>query len=406
MFKVVLTAAMATILIVCVSICLADETKKLTLTDGKQVVGEVTKTDTGYNVKTKYGTFQYTFDQVASVADVGTPQDEYQQRLAKIDANSAQDHFELAKWAWANGMADTALAEVQQALKLKPGNDEYDALRRQIEAKIKSAPAPTTRGGPASTTKNGGEKVDLAHAMLSDQDIAAIRLAELSLDDRVTESASVEFKNKCKDRVKANMNAQDQRAFDRLAAIDQARFMLKNFAASDAALLTDIVIKSSPKVMSDFHSKIWPVLVNNCASTACHGGEKGKGALKLFNNGGDKDKVEYTNFVLLDGYVSKDGQRMLDRDHPERSLLLQYGLPAADAQVKHPVVDLPNPPFRSAKSDVYQKVEDWIGELKMPHPDYPLKYQPPAGMTLNFGSDVMPTTTAPASGPSTRPAQK
>lgn len=405
MFKVVLTGLVATTLIVCVSICLADETKKVTLADGKQVVGEVTKTDTGYNVKTKHGTLQYTFDQVQSVTDVGTPQDEYQQRLAKIDPNSAQDHFELAKWASTNGMLDAALTQVQQALKLKPGNDEYDSLKRQIEAKLKSTAAATTKTGPAATIR-GGEKVDPQKSLMSDpDDLAVIRMAELSLDERIAESASVEFKNKCKDRIKANMTQQDQKSFDRLPAIDQARFMLKNFPA-DQALRTDIVIKSSPRVLADFHSKIWPVIMNNCAATACHGGEKGKGGLKLFNINADRDKVEYTNFVLLDGYVSKDGLRMIDRDHPERSLLLQYGLPASEALIKHPVVDLPNPPFKNAKSDVYAKFHTWIEELRLPHPDYLLKYQPPAGMTLNFGADALPTTSAPASRPSTLPAGK
>jgi hypothetical protein len=403
MFKVVLTGLVATTLIVCVSICLADETKKITLTDGKQVVGEVTKTDTGYSVKTKYGTVQYTFDQVQSVADVGTPQDEYQQRLAKIDPNSAQEHFELAKWASANGMLETALAEVQQALKLKPGNDEYDALRRQIEARLKSVSTPTTKGTP--TTRNG-EKLDLQKALLADPDVAAIRLAELSLEGTTESGVSVEFKNNCLAAITKDMRPADVKTFYSYPPVDRARWLLKNFLSTSPNLLTDIVIKSNPKVLADFQAKIWPMILTNCASTVCHGGEKGKGGLKLFNISGDRDKVALTNFVLLDGYVNKDGQRMINRDHPELSLLLQYGLAASEALVKHPVVELPSPLFKNVKSDAYARVSGWIDELKLPHPDYPLKYQPPAGMTLNFGADALPTMPAPASRPSTPPADK
>jgi hypothetical protein len=416
MFKVVLTGLVATTLIVCVSICLADETKKVTLKDGSSVLGQVTNTATGYEVKTRYGAFQYTFDQVATVADIGSPQDEYQQRLAKIDPKSAQDHFDLAKWASTNGLLETALAEVEQALKIKPGNDEYDALRRQIEARIKLEATATTRGGAAPGPKVG-EPASPQKPLLSDQDMAVVRQAELSLDPRVAESPTVEFKNKCLENVMAAMNPKDAKALKNQAPIEQARFMLANAASFPGiqGLANDVVIKGNPKVLADFQSKVWPVVQGSCASTACHATEKGKGGLKLFNISGDKDKLAVTNFVLLDGYVNKDGLRMIDRDHPERSLLLQYGLAASEAQVPHPSlgaagapsIPIANPPFKTARSDAYQKVYDWILELKMPHPDYPIKYQPPAGMTFNFGGDVGGVTTkpaTPASAPATRPS--
>jgi len=368
---------MSRILLLSLVICAAisaialGASQTLTLKDGRKVTGDVTKTESGYRVKTDNGDIEFKANEVDSVADSADMDKEYQDRLGKIDDKDANAHFELARWAERNGRLDIAKKELKRSLEISPDNEKAQLLLRKVEAGLTSTGKPELQSTTKPTVGGPADAKDL----VSDEDINRIRLAELREDD----NPSIEFKNKAYDRFVESQRGTEnfnEKDFRKMSRAKQVRYILDT--PGNGGVRDDIVIKSDPKFMTKFRT-VWPGIEQNCGSAACHGGPKGKGDLKLFPRGSTKnDRADYTNFLILNLW-EKDGQRLMDRDHVEDSLVLQYGLPSKDAQYRHPV-DLNKTMFTSKKTSSYKALEAFIKELQGgTTPAYGTKYQPPVG---------------------------
>jgi len=345
-------------------------------------------------------------------ADRAAFEKEYKSRLAKIDdkklgADAAADkHLELAVWAQEQEQLDVAQAELKHSLKLKPNNERAQLMLRRVEAAIKAAetetnepatkPVQTATGGPAS-----GDGKDF----VSDVDIQKIKWAELKRSDK---NISVDFKTvkyKFNDKDKTARADQqfvdsqlgqpdfDRNAFAKLSMAERLIEIRETPGYGGVDIFNDIVIKSDPIFMRNFRT-VWPNINSSCASVNCHGAPKGKGEFKLFPRGaGTNDRADYTNYLILNLW-EKGGEQMINRDRPEDSLVLQYGLPRNDAKFKHPVVQGMKPPFPNTKGN-YAKFEQFIKELDgVRTPNYGTEYQPPAGKKLSSGG--MSTFLGPA----------
>jgi len=370
--------------------------------DGREIVGEVTRLGDAYQIQMKttagLATVSVPADQVVSVKDYVDPKSEYEERLAKIDPNSARDHLDLGRWAYDKELYEIARKECEAALKINKDLETASLVLRLVEAKLRQPP-------PTGTTKPGttGESGIQPEWLLSDDDISHIRLEELKRSDVV----QVQFRNRLLDRFLEGMKgkgafADDPQAKDKFMALSPMRkmlFILENTDRDDSATKDDIVIKSDPRFMVTFRDRVWPIVSRSCGSLNCHGGAKGEGGFKVFNISGKNEKVDYTNYVLIDGFVDKDGRRMLSRDDPESSLLLQYSLPANLAQVRHSTkID---PVFNSRDAVGYKAIYDWIDSLAKPrHPNYRLHYKPPFGLKLDLsGGPTFQLDTRPATKP-------
>lgn len=373
----------------------------VTLRDGRKITGRATKTKTGWVVETEFATLSYSTEEVVSVEEFVTPEQEYRQRLAKINPKDPEARYGLAEWAFGEELYEIARRELQEALRLKPGTGKYSLLLRQVEAKIRGLQPikPEDRTTTTGPVKPGSEW------LLGDADIYRIRLEEL----RSTDVAMIEFRNRVDQRFVNRMRGTGdfkQYGFaDRFLAFPPVRkaiYILERIDRDNTDIKDDIIVKTGvPRFMTDFLSQVWPIVAQSCASSQCHGGgEKAKGGLRLFKVAGKNERADYTNFVILDGYV-KGGIRMIDRDHVDQSLLLQFGLPAEVARFKHPIPI--TPVFPSADSGSYRNVARWIESLVGPqHPNYRLKYQPPFGMNLDLRA--LPGLTVPTTPAATRPA--
>ncbi|MCK4602528.1 MAG: hypothetical protein KAU28_08690, partial [Phycisphaerae bacterium] len=322
-------------------------TKVVTFKDGRKITGEVTRTAEGnYEIETKFGLLKYSADEVASVEDVITPQEEYNKKLAGIDPQSAKDHFELGRWAFEQGLLEIARKELQKALQIKEDFERAKLLLRQVEAKLEEAsrPKPVADGGRPTTRP---AKTDVANLkpewLVGEEDIYRIRLEELREDDRVP----VELKNDVLERFVDSMRGVGdfrernfEKRFRSWNRLRRAKYIVNNVDRDNSAVKDDIIIKRDPKFMAEFRNNIWPIVAQNCATSSCHGGEKKFGNLQLFNVAGKNVSVDYTNYILLWGYSTKSNgaaRRMIDRNYPDMSLLLQFGLPEDMAKYEHPV---------------------------------------------------------------------
>ncbi len=162
------------------------------------------------------------------------------------------------------------------------------------------------------------------------------------------------------------------------------------------------------RALLQFRRVVQPYVVLNCATSACHGGNQSATPFQLLVPA-DSDAATYTNFYILTKYTqpSKQGTegvfghgtvKMIDRQHPLQSLLIEYSLPGSVAEFHHP--DVPNfrPPFRGTADPHYRQLQEWIGTaLPIVDPDYGFDFQTAA---------TQPTTMASSapSAHSTRPA--
>ncbi len=371
-------------------------TKTVILKDGRKLTGEVTETKDGnIIVKTKYGeTAPIKPDEIQSIEDVVTPEEEYARKLKEIDPKSADDHYKLGKWAFDNGLLDIAEKELNEALEIDPDHKRASLLLRQVKAKLEEAGETGGTGGTEPEKgEEGGKTTEGAAAvkpeyLVSQEDIYRIRFAELRESDRVT----VELKNDVVERYIESMQGIGDfkeknfaKKFRGWPKLQKAKYIHDNTESDNVSIRDDILITKDPQFMTDFRTQVWPILTGGCAALSCHGGEKVNGGLKVFNVSAKDVKVDYTNYVLLWGCVkTNDGggyRRVIDKNWPELSLLLQYGLPPENARYKHPVKI--KAMFTSTKDKRYIRILDWIKSLEgPPMPNYHLAYKPPFGMQI------------------------
>ncbi len=364
------------------------QTQVITLKSGARVQGEVTRINDRYEVRLPSGiTVVFPVDDVESIEVPVTPQDEFAERKAEIDPDDPDQRYRLADWAFEQNLLEHAREELLAALELDPEHERSALLMRQVARRLEEREPPeededepTTRPGP--TGLRGLED----EWLVDSEDIYRIRRAELRSDDSVVVRYRDNALRRFIERMEGRREFREERFADTFRGWERMRqveYMLDELEDPQGPLASDILIESDPQFMVDFRSRVWPVVARHCASTQCHGGDRAEGDLRLFNIRGRRSRIDYTNFVLLTGYVGEDGGRMIDRDTPEMSMLIQYMLPRDQAEYKHPTRI--SPVFRSREAAEYQRLYQWIDALRgPPHPRYDLEYEAPFDMTLRF----------------------
>jgi len=342
-------------------VCVTAAEKVVTLKDGRKLAGEVTETSDGYEIRIRAGAVVVVSkDNVASVEDVKTSQSEYQLRLAKTDLKNPDSLYALARWATDNEMLTEARDVLKKVLALKSDHENAKLLLRLVEIRLarttEPALPPTT--GPAVPATG---KLPL----LKTEDVYRIRLLELRADDR----ARIEFRDDLLERFIESMRGVGifaerggETRFRTMSRVAQARYILEN-TDRDSALRDDILVKSDPAVITQFRTRVWPIISRGCATASCHGGVKAVGGLRLFSMPLKDERVVYTNFYILSEWSG--GRKLIDRGKPEMSRLLQYGLPKELAKAPHPKAFTP-PLFLSPRDRNHKFVEDWIRSLRHP----------------------------------------
>src|SRR5439155_21709207 len=95
--------------------------------------------------------------------------------------------------------------------------------------------------------------------------------------------------------------------------------------------------------------------------------------------------------------------KLIDRQRPAQSLLLQYAMPGSMAESDHPEVANFRPPLRGVNDARYRQLLEWIGQTLQPvEPDYGFEFKTPA--TQPSMQPASKPTTRPASAPMTKPA--
>ncbi|HZZ43797.1 MAG TPA: hypothetical protein VFE58_12740 [Tepidisphaeraceae bacterium] len=327
---------------------------------------------------------------VESIVDGQAIDAEYKQRLAKLDAKDSKGRMALARWAFDQKRYDLARDAANQALMVDPNSAEatqfltlVQSQQRIERARARAASAPTTREAGKGVVVN---RVDWQ--LLKGADINRIRQEELRKTDA---RVRFRFANDVERRFLAtnrNYTLADWRA------MSQLQRAIKILDEGDSALRDDIIVESDPASIMEYRRLVQPIMLGTCATAGCHGGLSA-GPLVLNTMAETNEAATYTNFYILEKYAERlrmadntqsafggDVQRrMLDRLHPEDSLLLQYALPLNAARMPHPDVQGFRAALPRGRSDTkYQALVQWIGTTLAPiEPNYGIEYEPPAG---------------------------
>jgi hypothetical protein len=365
---------------------------------GETFKGDVTEDEQYVYINTAGGQIRLDKRNVDKIAYTATIDDEYIARHAKLGAKDVKGRIELASWANENQRADLAIAALKEAREIDPTNREaalaLDSAEKQMELDQSAAGKGKKNAAtePAATQPTGGGAAAVApvepqyeHRLLTMAEVNIIRQKEFATDD---DKLRVKFENGLVKQYLAGGD-HDAKAFNAMTQAQQADEILRN---GDPKTFKDVHILTDPAVLLEYKQKIQPIVAQGCGSTACHGGTKA-GNFMLYS--GDSPMVVYTNFFILQTYAKTvDGVKHLamDREVPEQSLVLQFGLPPAVGKPPHPKVAGMRSRFKTSDDPSYQLISAWLGKLRLPVPDYGIKVSAkiPAPATQPADSAPMP----------------
>jgi hypothetical protein len=333
---------------------------------------------------------------IDSIDYVDSSEDAFDNRLDKLAPADFKGRLDLANFELEHDQFEFARRAALSVQKVDPQNQDAALLLQMIQSQQillakqaanpgnsahSPAPKPTSHQAPAIR-------------VLTSDDINRLRQYELRSDDTV----GVEFLHDVR-RHYLTLPGADPDEFNAATPVGQAMSILRT---ADPDLAHNVRITNDPRAFSTFHLRIAPRLIAGCAASGCHSSE-GYGGLYLYND--VKQAAWYTDFYILQSYSKKievsdlmgEGKAvrpMIDRIHPESSLLLQLGLPRNLSDFPHPDVRDWKPIFRNKSDPFYIETVDWIGnELK---PFQPAEY----GITFRIPHGPPSQTPAPPGNPS------
>ena len=379
---------------------------EVTTTDGRTFEGDVTEQGDEVVID-RNGIVTRLARADVSRIDYGTPEERLRKRLDSIGENNTTDRLSVAEEAIRRGLLDMADEIVEGVLEQNPGDRRADSLATRIERQRsldeasgqgsrrpgadRRRPGRPDRGEPDvnNDRRRGGPARPQLGDLLTESQINRVRLAELQSADAFSgRPPRIRFEDRVVQRFVETQPNLEFRQFNEANDVEKALYLLAN--APEEAMVDDVVLATDPGSLATFRQNIHAAVLETCATAECHGGRDPLGGLLLYD--GRNDETIYTNFVTLSlseatvddpsgGAFGGDGtlvRKMIDRDEPDSSLLLQYLLPADQVRYPHPTVEGFRPRFQNPNDQWFQGVRNWIGgELKRPRSDYRIDFTPP-----------------------------
>lgn len=327
-------------------------------------------------------------DEVDSIV-YGTFEERWAADYQKLDAKDTAGRISFARRAFDERRYDLAEKALKDAQAIDPNNAEAAELlktisnQRRLEAAKGAPPTNPTPGGP------GAIKPIAPWNTLDGEQVNRIKQAELrEQDERIRVSFGNNVLKKFYDATPRLADTyRDFNQFRNAPAVVQAYRIIQD---GTPEMRKDVRITNDPQVIVDFRSDVQPLILQGCATSACHGGMNPASAKFSLVSPAADASATYTNFYILQSAKKKlptppqtnsltatpDTAYMLDRTRSEQSLLLQYGLADQYAEMKHPKVRGYNGVFLRGRDDPkYRVVQDFIKTLSPVQPDYGFEFK-------------------------------
>jgi hypothetical protein len=334
--------------------------------EGRELRGDVSESEGEVRIVDKGITRILPRDRVKEIRYKPSIDAMYQEKAAALADDDVDGHYKLAEWCREQERYDLVLREVIKVLQEAPSHENARLLYTVARTKLRK-----TERQPETAERGDAE----AGALLSEEDIQKLRRAEFRID-RPEPGVRVTFGRNTINEFLAAMSGDplfrtdgDRRAFREASSSRKLQLILR---MEEEKFADQVYIVDDPYVFREFKRRVMPLVGHTCGTSGCHGGESAE-AFRLYRNPRLSTSVLYTDFLVLDSVEAKNGW-MIDRDKPEESLLLEYGLPAQDAAKQHPNTANPiKPIFRNKRDPRYVAIRDWVEQLRLPRPAYGVK---------------------------------
>lgn len=341
-------------------------------TDGRKLSGDITEAGGEVRIVDKGITQTVTRDQVKEILWQASVDELYRQKASQIKAKDAEGFYKLAEWCREQERYDLVMTAAKKVLAINPKHENAKLLEKLAAEKLAAPPA----SQPAEKVEESGGR----DGLLSEADIQKLRFAEFRASG-TEERVRVEFARGFLEKFMEEMSGEaefssrfQKQTFTRLRPdekLHQIILLSERKYTAPTKYASEVKIMDDPAAFVEFR-RILPGVITGCGTSGCHGGRKAP-RFRLTNDPLLKPPAVYTNFFALDAARTKEG-RVINRDKPESSLLLQFGLPPALASARHPEFATPiKPIFRNVEDPAYIRVREWIRQLRVPHPDYGIR---------------------------------
>lgn len=314
---------------------------------------------------------------------------------SQIDDRDLTTRTRLAEWMRMEGLFDEAAEELRGVLALEPAHGRAARLLEVVESLIAARDAlrrPAEASPARVRPEAGAEPARDAMRVLSDEQINLLRVYEIDLTNPPPMRIEPETVTRLMEvYAESPYIPSTARGREEFLQLPEWKILDIMFRLRAREFYDDVRVLGSPETFERFRDDVqtrW--LVNACATNRCHGGAEA-GRFRLVNERIGGDAAVYTNFLIVNRFVTSDGRPLVNEVDPESSALFDMALPIMEAAVGHPDVRGWRPVFRSRRDRGFRAGVEWVESLYRPRPDYPIEYipgpelEPPAPDDANGG---------------------
>jgi hypothetical protein len=325
---------------------------------------------------------------VSHVQLAPTFEERYRNYKKSLEPGMTDHHLVLCRWLFKERRYQLALQELKELLASAPDHPEALRLFMRVQAQLDlkesrrdpadapaaTAPAaePDPRAGPVRLSDL------LPKELVSAADVNIMRVYEIDFEDPPMVSIEPDTIRRLLEHYGASpllpKTSAERTALFRADPLEIVRIM---FELRARELYPEIEVFTEPRALNLFRQRVhntW--LMNNCATSRCHGGLNG-GRLFLHNRNYRDRRVRYTNLLILERLDLDQQWPLIDFASPADSLIIQYGLPREMARRAHPDVKGWKPVFGRQNQRLLRESIAWIESMMQPRPPYPVEYEPP-----------------------------
>ena len=351
-------------------------------------------------------------DVVSHVVLQPTFDERYAKAKSSLQPGMYDAHLTLCQWLFEHRryeLAQKELLELLNQIEMAEARKLLKIVQAQLAIASPPPPAPIqpAEGPQAENQAEGNEDrsgpvyaADLMPSeILSRDDVNIMRVYEIDFDhppkvlikpEAVRTLIEKYGTSKLIPASQAGRNAMFRAAAD--SPLDIVRLM---FELKSRDLYPLVEVNSEPHALNMFRLRVHDTwLMNNCATSSCHGGPYA-GPLFLHRRNYKDDRVRYTNLLILERLEMDPGWPLINYEKPEDSLIIQYGLPRELARKPHPDVTGWKPAFSPSNQKLRENAVEWIQTMMQPRPDYPVQYEAPR-LPKSMTSDESETISNPS----------
>jgi hypothetical protein len=345
--------------------------------DGRVLVGKLL--EDGYenvSIEIEGIAARYPREAVDEVLPYPTDAELYERFRSRVEPDQYGARYTLALWLYQKKMYVESKRELESLLE---ATNHYEAkqLLVEVNAQMKLL-VPRDDASPDGDARTARGKDEPKSPLLSAAEVNLIRVYELDLNDpprlQVSETLISTMLERYTDSELIPAGSANRSAFYTKEPIEIVKTL---FALKARDLYGEIKVLGEPASLNLFRHRVhnaW--IINNCATSRCHGGPDG-GRLYLHTKNYKDAETRMTNMLILTR-TTIDGIPLVDFEKPTDSLVYQYALPPTEARRPHPDVRGWKPILSTGRRGLQEDFVNWVRSMKIQRGEYPgIDYTPP-----------------------------